>query len=123
MLFQRRIHKLLNFDYLSLILRVFFTFLILLVLVALFFWSNLFIFFVYFILCMFKFIIIFGLQEAFALFDCDRDGEITVQELGKVGDNDEGGNPHTETNLSYTESSLPDCHTVYEPLPSTANFL
>ena len=24
------------------------------------------------------------LQEAFALFDCDRDGEITVQELGKV---------------------------------------
>ena len=31
MLFQRRIHKLLNFDYLSLILRVFFTFLILVI--------------------------------------------------------------------------------------------
>ena len=25
------------------------------------------------------------LKEAFALFDCDRDGEITVEELGKVG--------------------------------------
>ena len=24
------------------------------------------------------------LKEAFALFDCDRDGEITVEELGKV---------------------------------------
>ena len=25
------------------------------------------------------------LKEAFALFDCDRDGEISVEELGKVG--------------------------------------
>ena len=25
------------------------------------------------------------LKEAFKLFDCDRDGEITVSELGKVG--------------------------------------
>ena len=25
------------------------------------------------------------LKEAFKLFDCDRDGEITVEELGKVG--------------------------------------
>ena len=24
------------------------------------------------------------LKEAFALFDCDRDGEITMEELGKV---------------------------------------
>ena len=24
------------------------------------------------------------LKEAFALFDCDRDGEISVEELGKV---------------------------------------
>ena len=45
------------------------------------------------------------LKEAFALFDCDRDGEISVEELGKVG-KDEQFSHHSLSLASLLLSSI-----------------
>ena len=44
------------------------------------------------------------LKEAFALFDCDRDGEITVEELGKVS----GPRPSAAAAIILSRASRPN---------------